>query len=85
MTKDMDRDIQDRFLDYLREHETPVTIFLVNGVRLQGAVTGFDKLCILLSRDGHSQLVYKNAVSTVLPSVPIPLNDERGDTGSGVG
>ena len=51
----------------------PLTIFLVNGVKLQGVVTWFDNFCLLLRRDGHSQLVYKHAISTVMPSHPVQL------------
>ncbi|MGY8962789.1 MAG: RNA chaperone Hfq, partial [Rhodospirillales bacterium] len=51
----------------------PVTVFLVNGVKLQGIVTWFDNFSVLLRRDGHSQLVYKHAISTVMPSGPLQL------------
>ena len=51
----------------------PLTIFLVNGVKLQGVVTWFDNFCVLLRRDGHSQLVYKHAISTIMPGHPIQL------------
>ncbi|MBB5519967.1 host factor-I protein [Amphiplicatus metriothermophilus] len=51
----------------------PVTIFLVNGVKLQGVVTWFDNFCVLLKRDGQSQLVYKHAISTVMPASPVTL------------
>ena len=63
--------LQDQFLNYLRKHKTPVTMFLVKGVKLQGIVTWFDNFSILLRRDGQSQLVYKHAVSTIMPSMPI--------------
>ncbi len=52
---------------------SPLTIFLVNGVKLQGVVTWFDNFCVLLRRDGHSQLVYKHAISTIMPGHPIQL------------
>ena len=55
------------------EDKTPLTIFLVNGVKLQGIVTWFDNFCVLLRRDGHSQLVYKHAISTVMPGAPLTL------------
>ncbi|MEK9662725.1 MAG: RNA chaperone Hfq, partial [Alphaproteobacteria bacterium] len=54
-------------------NKTPVTIFLVNGVKLQVVVTWFDKFCVMQRRDAHSQLVYKHAISTVMPSVPVQL------------
>jgi host factor-I protein len=52
---------------------SPFSIFLVNGVKLQGVVTWFDSFCLLLRRDGHSQLVYKHAISTIMPGVPLNL------------
>ncbi len=57
----------------LQDTKTPLTIFLVNGVKLQGIVTWFDNFCLLLRRDGHSQLVYKHAISTIMPGAPIQL------------
>jgi host factor-I protein len=63
--------LQDAFLNLLRKNKTPVTMFLVKGVKLQGIVTWFDNFSILLRRDGQSQLVYKQAVSTIMPSQPI--------------
>lgn len=65
--------VQDVFLNYLRKNKTPVTVFLVNGVKLQGVVTWFDNFSLLLRRDSHAQLVYKHAISTVMPSVPVQL------------
>ncbi|MFV2001813.1 MAG: RNA chaperone Hfq, partial [Paracoccaceae bacterium] len=49
--------------------------FLINGVKLQGVITWFDNFCVLLRRDGQSQLVYKHAISTIMPSQPITLYD----------
>ena len=63
--------LQDQFLNLLRKHKTPVTMFLVKGVKLQGIVTWFDNFSVLLRRDGQSQLVYKHAISTIMPSQPI--------------
>lgn len=65
------QNLQDQFLNLLRKTKTPVTMFLVKGVKLQGIVTWFDNFSILLRRDGQSQLVYKHAVSTIMPSTPI--------------
>ena len=65
------QNLQDQFLNLLRKNKIPVTMFLVKGVKLQGIVTWFDNFSILLRRDGQSQLVYKHAVSTIMPSVPI--------------
>ena len=51
----------------------PISVFLVNGVKLQGIITWFDNFCVLLRRDAHSQLVYKHAISTVMPAQPVQL------------
>lgn len=74
--------LQDAFLNLLRKEKTPVTVFLVKGVKLQGIVTWFDNFSILLRRDGQSQLVYKHAVSTIMPGQPIDAN-QFGSQGSG--
>lgn len=63
--------LQDLFLNHLRKEKMPVTMFLVKGVKLQGIVTWFDNFSILLRRDGQSQLVYKHAISTIMPSQPV--------------
>ena len=67
------QNLQDAFLNLLRKNKTPVTMFLVKGVKLQGIVTWFDNFSILLRRDGQSQLVYKHAVSTIMPGQPIDV------------
>ena len=76
------QNLQDQFLNLLRKHKTPVTMFLVKGVKLQGIVTWFDNFSILLRRDGQSQLVYKHAISTIMPSLPIDAR-QFGATDSG--
>ena len=70
---DKQNNLQDVFLNQLRKTKAPVTLFLVNGVKLQGVVTWFDSFSVLLRRDNHSQLVYKHAISTVMPINPIQL------------
>ncbi|MDT0576635.1 RNA chaperone Hfq [Croceicoccus sp. F390] len=65
------QNLQDLFLNLLRRNRTPITMFLVKGVKLQGIVTWFDNFSILLRRDGQSQLVYKHAISTIMPTQPI--------------
>ena len=60
---DKSQNVQDVFLNHVRKAKTPVTVFLVNGVKLQGIITWFDNFCVLLRRDGQSQLVYKHAIS----------------------
>ena len=66
--------LQDTFLNSVRKAKTSLTIFLVNGVKLQGVVTWFDNFCILLIRDGKMQMVYKHAISTIVPSESVSLN-----------
>jgi host factor-I protein len=73
MAGDRAQNLQDTFLNHVRKAKIPLTIFLVNGVKLQGVVTWFDNFCVLLRRDGHSQLVYKHAISTIMPGHPIQL------------
>ncbi len=73
MAAEKPQNVQDVFLNHIRKNKTPVTVFLVNGVKLQGVITWFDNFCVLLRRDGHSQLVYKHAISTVMPAVSIQL------------
>ena len=75
MTTEKSQNVQDVFLNHVRKNKTPVTVFLVNGVKLQGIITWFDNFCVLLRRDAHSQLVYKHAISTVMPAQPIQLFD----------
>src|SRR5215204_2346076 len=67
MAAERAQNLQDTYLNYVRKNKIPLTIFLVNGVKLQGVVTWFDNFCVLLRRDGHSQLVYKHAISTIMP------------------
>ena len=73
MSSDKNQNLQDVFLNSVRKQKMPVTVFLVNGVKLQGIITWFDNFCVLLRRDAHSQLVYKHAISTVMPSQPLSL------------
>jgi len=73
MAGEKSQNVQDVFLNHVRKNKTPVTVFLVNGVKLQGVITWFDNFCVLLRRDGISQLVYKHAISTVMPATPIQL------------
>lgn len=77
MAAEKSQNVQDVFLNHIRKNKVPVTIFLVNGVKLQGIVTWFDNFCVLLRRDAHSQLVYKHAISTVMPSQPVHLFESQ--------
>lgn len=80
MSQDKKQNLQDVFLNSVRKTKTPLTIFLINGVKLQGVVTWFDNFCVLLRRDGLSQLVYKHAISTIMPAQPVSLFEaERTD------
>ena len=82
---DKQTSLQDLFLNALRRSKAPVTMFLVKGVKLQGIVTWFDNFSILLRRDGQSQLVYKHAISTIMPGAPVQLfeNDKALDEADG--
>lgn len=71
--------LQDVFLNYLRKNKVAVTVFLVNGIKLQGVIVSFDNFCLQLRRDGVSQLVYKHAISTIMPSDPVQLYDPTGE------
>ena len=73
MANEKSQSVQDVFLNNIRKNKMPVTIFLVNGVKLQGIVTWFDNFSVLLRRDAHSQLVYKHAISTIMPGQPLQM------------
>ena len=73
------QNLQDVFLNNVRKSKIPVTVFLVNGVKLQGIITWFDNFSLLLRRDEHSQLVYKHAVSTLMPAQAIQLFEGEGE------
>ena len=79
MSAEKKQNLQDTFLNSVRRTKTPLTIFLVNGVKLQGVVSWFDNFCVLLRRDGQSQLVYKHAISTIMPSQPVQLYEPETD------
>jgi host factor-I protein len=67
--------LQDMFLNSLRRSKTPVTMFLVKGVKLQGIITWFDNFSVMLRRDGQAQLIYKHAISTIMPSHPLDIGE----------
>jgi host factor-I protein len=75
------QNVQDVFLNHLRKNKTPTTIFLVNGVKLQGIITWFDNFSVLLRRDAYAQLVYKHAISTIMPNVPVQLFENGNGNG----
>lgn len=78
------QNIQDVFLNKIRKEKHTVTVFLVNGVKLQGIVTWFDNFCLLLRRESHIQLVYKHAISTIMPTGPLQLYDAPEGTSEAV-
>ena len=69
--------LQETFLNQLRKDKLSVTVFLINGVKLQGIITWFDNFSILLKRDSHIQLVYKHSISTFMPSESISIGIEN--------
>lgn len=69
----MSQKVQEDFLGDIKNNEVAVTVFLINGVKLQGVITWFDDDSILLRRDGHTQLIYKHAVSTIMPNTAIEI------------
>jgi host factor-I protein len=75
MSTDKHVNVQDAFLNHIRKTKIQITVFLVNGVKLQGTITWFDSATILLKREGHSQLVYKHAISTLMPHGSVQIFD----------
>ena len=71
--------LQETFLNQLRKDKLSVTVFLINGVKLQGIITWFDNFSILLKRDSHIQLVYKHSISTIMPSESISIGIENSE------
>ena len=69
----MSQNVQEDFLNDLKKNKASVTVFLINGVKLQGIITWFDENSLLLRRDGHTQLIYKHAVSTIMPSTAVDI------------
>ena len=72
--------LQEIFLTQARKQNIPVTMFLMNGFQLRGTVTGFDSFTVVLSTDGKQQIIYKHAISTIVPLNPIPLMEEAEET-----
>lgn len=67
---------QDSFLNDIKEKKIAVTVFLINGVKLQGIITSYDADSLLLRRDGHTQLVYQHAISTIMPNAAVNATEE---------
>ena len=70
------KDLQSAFLDRARRERLTVTMFLMNGFQLHGVVRGFDGFTVILDSEGKQQLIYKHAISTVVPPRPLPLESE---------
>ncbi len=79
MSQQKGQALQDPFLNALRKEHVPVSIFLVNGIKLQGQIESFDQFVVLL-KNSVSQMIYKHAISTVVPSRPIKLQFDSPDT-----
>jgi host factor-I protein len=77
MATERPQNLQEVFLNHVRKGKVPLTVFLVNGIRLQGILTWFDSFSLLLKREAHSQLVYKHSISTILPADPVRLFEEE--------
>ena len=66
--------MQDQFLRQLRLERIPVTLFLVNGFQIRGVVTGSDSFSVFMLSDGKQEMIYKHAISTIMPAEPVRLN-----------
>ncbi len=71
--------LQDLFLNQIRKDGTPVTVFLLNGFQIKGSVRGFDNFTVVMDSDNKQQLIYKHAISTIIPLRPVNLNPERSE------
>ena len=71
------QNLQDLFLNQARHERSQITMFLMNGFQLHGIVRGFDNFAVVLESDGKQQLIYKHAISTVVPPRPVPLDGEE--------
>ena len=70
------QNLQDLFLNQARRERSQVTMFLMNGFQLHGVVRGFDNFTVVLDSDGRQQLIYKHAISTLVPSRPVAFDEE---------
>ena len=71
------QNLQDLFLNQARRERSQITMFLMNGFQLHGIVRGFDNFTVVLESDGKQQLIYKHAISTVVPPKPVPLDGDE--------
>lgn len=79
MTTEKKQSTQDVFLNHMRKNKISLTMFLVNGIKLQGIVTGFDNFAVMLRRESHLQLVYKHAISTIMPNESVKFYDPEAE------
>lgn len=70
----MTESVYDIFLNCILKNKTPVIVFLINGIKLDGMISSFDNSCLLLKREGQSLLVFKHGISTIMPQEPIQLS-----------
>ena len=70
--------LQDRFLSQARKTKANVTLFLMNGYQLRGQITGYDAFVVVLMSEGKQQVIYKHAISTIVPERPLPLEEDEG-------
>ena len=70
------QNLQDLFLLRAKRDRVPVTMFLMNGFQMRGCITGFDAFTVILTSDGKQQVIYKHAISTIVPERPVPLTEE---------
>ena len=75
--------LQDIFLAQARRERRTVTLFLMNGFQMRGVITGFDDFVVVLTTDGKQQIIYKHAISTIVPERPLPLYDPLPEDGLG--
>ncbi len=68
------QNLQDMFLNQVRQDRTPITVFLMNGFQLKGVVRGFDNFVVIVDSDGKQQMIYKHAISTLVPPKPITIH-----------
>ncbi|MBR6811945.1 MAG: RNA chaperone Hfq [Oscillospiraceae bacterium] len=73
------RQLQDVFLNAARKQKVPLTVFLMNGFQIRGTVAGFDSFTVVILSEGKQQLIYKHAVSTIVPSRPVALPEDKED------
>ena len=65
--------LQDLFLNQVRKDRTPLTVFLMNGFQIRCTVTGFDAFCVMVTSEGKQEMIYKHAISTIIPAVPVRM------------